>query len=365
MRAARRITPRIAPWVLTALLAAALPLAAQSRPQGAVSEEIQVNDVLLDALVTDRHDNVVLGLGKDDFVVTEDGRPVELNDVTFYSNRRFLESSQRAEELGIDPQAVPAERYFILFFQDQRQLLPRLVAQQLDAGRRARQWVETELLPNDYVAVVSYRYALKLYQDFTNDRDALARAIDEASQGRDPERYRPADEGAPSLFRNLSREKAKDVDRIYEALEVVGDAAGAVHGRKNLILFSIGFGEVDSFGFYRPDYRYYPDMVRALNDHNVAVYTIDLIPTSFGGNLPNLLSNSLSNLAADTGGRYYFNFISFLTPLEQIGQELNGYYLLSYTSRHPQGESGYQKVEVETRNPEFRIRTRQGYEYGA
>ena len=59
-----------------ALLAAALPIAAQEEPAGRFAERIRVTEVLLDVLVTDADGNVVVGLNADDFVVEEQGKPV-------------------------------------------------------------------------------------------------------------------------------------------------------------------------------------------------------------------------------------------------------------------------------------------------
>jgi VWFA-related protein len=106
-------------------------------------------------------------------------------------------------------------------------------------------------------------------------------------------------------------------------------------------------------------------MMEALNSNNVAVYAIDLIPTSRGGGAAGrTLNNSLSALATDTGGNYYINFTSFEAPLRKIAEDNGGYYLLSYSSRHPAGTSGYQKVDVRAINPEFQVRARRGYLYG-
>lgn len=344
--------------------------AAQDEPPTPEFEErLEVTEVLLDVLVTDRRGNVVLGLDEDDFVVEEDGEPVELSAVTFYSNRRFLESAERAEELGIDPGTVPTDRHFILFFHDQRHLLPRITAQLLDAGRRAEQWVRSELLPNDRVAVVGYGHKLKIFQDFTTDEQALTKAIEQAVRGVEPEPWpsRREETEGPSLLANLpSADRIRSLSaRFYGAMEVLAAAAEGIPGRKNLILFSLGFGEVSTFGFYTPDSRYYRPMVRALNHANVAVYSIDLISIDPGSSLrDNVFANSLSDLSSATGGRYYFNHVNFLTPLEQVAEDNSGYYLLAYRSRHPEGESGYQKVTVDTVNPELRVRAREGYEWG-
>jgi hypothetical protein len=73
----------------------------------------------------------------------------------------------------------------------------------------------------------------------------------------------------------------------------------------------------------------------------------------------------MNQIANETGGKYFFNTVSFLTPLRQISEETSGYYLISYRATHPAGERGFQEVDVKTRNPEFRVRAREGYVFGA
>ncbi|MFP5285937.1 MAG: VWA domain-containing protein, partial [Thermoanaerobaculia bacterium] len=269
---------------------------------------------------------------------------------------------------GIRADQVPEDRFFILFFDDQKdtaQDAPELLRQQLDAGKRAKGWVEGELLPNDWVAVASYDTKLKVQQDFTRDKRALINAIDAAMKGKDPEGNYPSRISAegPSLLRNLpkGKELRKKTATIYEALQQLSEASGYIRARKNLMLFTYGLpGRVDSFGQYIPDRRYFEPTVQSLNDNNVAAYMIDLTPAG----TEHTLSDSLNKMAADTGGRYFFNFVNFSTPLDQIAQENSGYYLLSYINERPEGSKGYQKVEVTVKNPEFRVRTREGYEYG-
>jgi hypothetical protein len=101
-------------------------------------------------------------------------------------------------------------------------------------------------------------------------------------------------------------------------------------------------------------------MEEALNDHNVAVYAIDLTPA---GTIHGQ-AQFLSQLASGTGGIYYENIVSFLTPLRRISEENSGYYLLSYQSEHPAAEAGFQKVTVRARDSAVKIRARKGYRYG-
>ncbi|HVT59793.1 MAG TPA: VWA domain-containing protein [Thermoanaerobaculia bacterium] len=356
----------LAPAVSAAQPAAAPPA---PEPQTRFGEKIEVREVLIDALVTDRKGNVIIGLGKNDFVVRENGKPVELTGVTFYSNRRLLESSDAVAKKRINVDQVPEDRYFILLFDDQKGNAadaPVLLAQQLEAGRRAREWVSRDLLPNDWVAVASYDYKLKIHQDFTHDRKLLQQAVDEAVKGKETEDNWPSRQAAhsgPTLLVGLptGRELRDRTATIYQALQTLAGAAGKIVGRKNLLLFTIGFGQINPLRQYQPDLRYYPPMMEALNTANTAVYTIDLWPA--GSN--HTLSDAMNQLANETGGKYFFNFVNFLTPLEQTSKENSGYYLLSYKSEHPAGASGFQEVEVRTTNPELQVRTRKGYSYGA
>lgn len=363
-------TRTIALGLALAALAAAAPLARAQEPAAETpfTGEVTVSEVLLDVLVTDRQGNVIIGLTPEDFVVTENGEPVEVADVTFYSNRNLLEP---AAAVPGDIDTARQNRYFILFFHEQQRASAdnpqlRLLQRQLEAAREARRWVREEMLLDDWVAVVSYDVKLKVHQDFTRDKRELERAVTDASKGKDPGANWPSripDTGGPSLRAHLpqGRELRDETTRIYDAFEVLAEAAGNFIGRKNLVFFSTGFGDTGGFGLYKPDPRFYPEMVRALNDNNVAVYSVDLMPAEV---IDHTFAYGLHQLADETGGVYYQNFVNFITPLQQVTRENSGYYLLSYRSTRPAGSSGYQKVEVDTRNREFKVRAREGYLYG-
>lgn len=355
------------------LLAAAAGGQSPAAPAAAFAGEVGVTEVLLDALVTDRDGSVILGLGPGDFRVTEEGRPVALSGVAFYSNRRYLDAAGAAK-LGVDSGAVPDRRYFVLFFDDQSGHnldAPGVLQRQLRAGQDAERWLAAGLEPGDLVAVASFDYKLKLHADFTADRTALAAAVRAAIRGEEgrldwPARRTVAGD-APSLAATLpAGEALRDATpRIYDALRVLADAAAAIPGRKNLLFYSIGFGDVERLGGlpqgrYVRDQRFYPPMMQALNGANVAVYSVDLTPPERG----NDFQDALQDIAADTGGRLFYHLQGFARPLEEVARETNGYYLLAYRSERPAGSSGYQKVEVALANPEFRITARRGYRFG-
>ncbi len=382
----RRLTQSVVGAI--ALVALLLPAAApaQDEPASQFGEQINVTEVLLDVLVTDDKGNVILGLEPSDFIVEEKGAPVSLNSATFYSNRRFVDSADLAERLGVERGQVPVDRFFILFFEETRHFNPAFTAYQLEAIRMVKKWVYSELLPNDWVAVVGWDARLSVYQDFTTDNEKIVRALNQLAKGKRPGdlwESRVATHEGPSLAKNLPRgdELRRASKRMFAALETVGEAAGYITGRKNLLLFTIGLGETDVGGditqagvvgdtptTYTPDSRYYAPMMEQLNDNNVAVYSISVLRDDSDLN-PDIaeLQNGLSVLSNDTGGRYFFNFINFRDPLHQIAEDNNGYYLLSYRSEYTldeKDEEDYRQVSVKTVNPTFRVRARQGYKLG-
>lgn len=333
-----------------------------------VRETITVREVQLDVLVTDGKGDPVLGLGPSDFVIEEEGEPREITSVTFYGGLPEL----RAEG-GAQGTERRTDRYFILLYHDQAQAAPSLMAAQLDAGRWTKRWLEEGLEPNDQVAVLGYDVRLKVYEDFTRDRDRIAAAIDAAAVGRkEADRWREqeapvATVDSPSLLVNMPSGKtlAKQTRKLEQALELIGEAAEGIVGRKNLVLFSIGYGEIDeTFGFYTPDPRYYPDMEQALNTGNVAVYAVDLLGTARSDPGARRENDSLSTIASDTGGHYYSTFTNVATPLREVANDNVGYYLVSYRSDFPTGTNGYREVKVKTTDGKWKVRAREGYRYG-
>ena len=351
--------------VLALCLAAASPAQEEPLEEG-FGEELVVTEVLLDVLVTDKQDRIILGLGPDDFVVEEEGERVELRSLAFYSSKRLLDSHDVLRQQGLEIEVVPQDRHFVVFVQGRTSFGVEGLQRQLEAGREVHRWLAEVAQPADRVAVVAFNRGLEVHEDFTTDREALRQAIDAAVRGRAPGRIPPSRRRPPGddpAFASLpsGKELRRASRDIYRALGTVAGALAKVPGRKNLIFLGRGFGDIGTYGNYRPEPGRLNPMLDALNDANVAVYTLDLTPPEIEHNL----QLSLRNLAAATGGRFYWNQRPFSSALEEIDELTSGYYLLSYQSRRPADASGYQRVRVGTRSPEFRIQARQGYLFGS
>jgi len=356
----------LAVWICTASVTAQ----GQDEPETVIRERLEVTEVLLDVVVTDGSGNIIIGLKPEDFIIKDGDREVHAKAATFYSNRRFVDSGAVAERIGIATDEVVSDRYFIFFFHDQRFEEPDLTNNILDAVRWSKEWVRYESLANDWIAVLSYDASLRVHQDFTNNKESLLKALDSVAKSGRPDNNWPSRigevEGA-SLRQNLPQGKdlRKQTRRIYSALSTVADAAGYIVGRKNMLLFSVGFGELRPGGNYAPDARYWPPMMESMNDNNVAVYSISWVRNiAMETDVQSELANSLSLIAVETGGQYFGNFINFKEPLQRISEDNNGYYLLAYEAEYPAGEKGFREVEVRLEQPGFKIRARKGYGYG-
>lgn len=355
-----------------AVSAFTFPVAAQEQdaPETTIRERLEVTEVLLDVVVTDGSGNIIIGLKPEDFIITDGDREVPAKSAVFYSNRRYVDSGISAERLGVSADQVASDRYFIFFFHDQRFEDPNLTANILDAIRWSKDWVRYESLANDWIAVLSYDASLKVHQDFTNNKEDLLQALDSVAKSKSPENTWPSrieDAAGASLRRSLPQGKdlRKQTRRIYSALSTVAVASGDIVGRKNLLFFSVGFGQLREGGNYVPDSRYWAPMMESMNDNNVAAYAISWIKNlSQETASQGVLNNSLNLLAVDTGGLYFANFVNFKEPLSKINEDNNGYYLLSYDAEFPAGKKGFQEVQVRVDNPGFHIRARKGYSYG-
>ncbi|MEM1178127.1 MAG: VWA domain-containing protein [Acidobacteriota bacterium] len=359
------------------LLMFAGPIAAQDATQGEARNEsseaspagllqsfddlVEVSEVFVDVLATDAEGQVVRDLGADDFIVEEDGESVELTSVSYYSTRY---------EDGASETDVPSSRYLVFFLDDQSRFGNfgnRLMRQKLRAVRDAKKWVRDAMLPSDWMAVVSYDGDLRLHQDFTQDPELLQEALQRAAVGGKPKPFRPGRREALDRGRELEilslmptgPELEQASENIYSAMGLVGDSLGFLIGRKVMLLYTVGFG-VKKGRTTVPDERYYPALETVLNDHNIAVYPIDLTPSGLNPKHEDFLTR----LAEDTGGYYDPNFVGFFDPLQEVTSENFGYYLLTYRAERPSGEIGYQKLEVRAKDPSITVRARTGYRYG-
>lgn len=351
--------------ILSLLLAASAALA-QTPPQTetiqqpAFGEKVEVNTVLIDAIVTDPQGNQILGLDKDDFLVSEDGKPQSLDSLDYYTSRRLLNSTEANAPFKVEQ--LHEERYIVFFFDkpEGAALFSRIAL----ARSAVNDFLDNQMTGSDRVAIVGHDVRLKVYSDFTADKAQLRKALAEVARFGLGLKNPQADNGSPSILRNIDRDAMiNKTGTTYEALTQLADALQPIRARKNLVLFSPGIrepGEQSRGGVPLDRSRFYEPMIEALNEANVTVYAMNLMD-----NPPSapVFHQTLESLARETNGEYYRYAVTYNGPIKQVAKASAGYYLLSY--RTNKTGRGYQKVTVTVKNhPEFKVAARAGYTYG-
>lgn len=336
------------------------PLFAQEGdPAERFESRITVREMLLDVVVTDRDGRAVPGLGAEDFIVREGGAGRELVSVAFKGHLRAPEPGEPTWSYDLGPGVAatpdPEPRYFVFFFHD----LMRpdwqtfgVQTQQMVASIFARRWIEEELEPGDFVAILSFDWKLKIQQDFTRDRAALAAALDAMMMREDPEKTAVVRRTGPPSIAGVLPDGAALRDRsrnIREALGVLSEALRWIDGRKQLLLFTIGAG-VSGPGAPPGE-----GLVEMINRANIDVYPIDLTPPD----VLHLQSVTLRAMARDTDGKYYWNG-GFEQALRDIDRRTNDYYQLA-VARPEDAPDELGEVVVETRDPALRITVRRRF----
>jgi len=343
---------------VTLLLAASTAVAQQQT--GKFGEKVDVNLVLLDAVVTDSRGNQILGLDKDDFVVKENGVAQPIDSVDYFTNRQLLNEPEQKAAFKVE--RVHDQRYFVFFFDKPNN--GATFFDRLSLARRAvKDFIRNQMKSTDLAAVVVHDVRLKVYSDFTSNKQQLERAVDAtATWGRGITTSNAASD-TPSILRADSSRMIDETGTVYEALQLLGDRLRPVRARKDIVLFSVGIlelGDEIRGGMVVSTSRYYEPMIRALNRADVTVYPVSLLEDP---GQPPFVHQALERIAADTNGQYFRYNTSFTPALKQIDKLSNGYYLISYYTK-PRNGNGFQKVDVAVKNPEFRVRARQGYSFG-
>ena len=352
--------------VILALAILALPTFGQEQvlanpPQ--FGEQIDVNAVLLDVIVTDRKGNHILGLDANDFVVKENGVEQTIDCVDYFTNRRLLD--QREEQAPFKVERVREDRYFVFFFDKPSD--PAVLFDQLTNARESvKKFLDQEMKEADLVAIVGHDVRLKVFSDFTNDKQQLTRALNDSTRFGRGIVDAPKGDG-PSILRGADKDDLiNSTGTVYEALDVLADSVRPIRARKNLVLFSPGIADRDEqvFGgeMLLNRSRHLDPALESLNAANVSVYGVQL---QRNADSTPFFHQRLEELSDSTGGRYFRLHVSFKPALEQIEHTNNGYYLVTYRSPHAKGQSGFQKVDVDVKNREFKVVARSGYQYGS
>jgi VWFA-related protein len=167
----------------TATFAFAAPPPAQPESFG---ESVDVNVVNVDVYVTDKNGRPVTGLRKEDFELREDGKRVEISNFEALTNAASSTQAKQPAAASAPaastpvPSAPAADPLHLVVYVDNFNIEP---AHRARALGQIRTFLDREIKPGDRVMVATYDLGgLHVRQPFTDDRAALARALDEVSR---------------------------------------------------------------------------------------------------------------------------------------------------------------------------------------
>jgi VWFA-related protein len=403
------------------------PGADASTPAPEVTFRVEVNYVEEDVRVVDRDGNFVRGLKRDDFQVTEDGKPQKVNtfgmvDIPLTPVRRPLFLGPDA--MPIEPDVASNEsvmdgRLYLLLLDDYH--TAPLRSQNVKA--LARRFVLEKLGPNDQAAVIPASGILKGSQDFTQNRRLLIEAIDNfvgqklpsagvtktESRSRDDANDRlqaGTDQPTPVTPENRFTEDPDGPERTYKAraalnsLRSIAEWMSAIQGRRKAIIYiseGVDYNLYDMFAGSRPDVFNFEnfnmiqqetwDTIQAASRSNVQIYPVDprgltsmaqenieisglpllgyhLGPETLNQELQTSQMN-LRQLAEETGGVAAVGTNDMNGAFNRIVQENSSYYVLGYYSSNEKRDGRLRAINVKVNGyPDAQVTYRKRYAAG-
>jgi VWFA-related protein len=379
----------------------------------------ELEQVTVDAVVTDKKGNPITDLVPGDFVITEDGKPQEI--VNFEAIKvPDAPVEKPAARPPVSTNRRPEDRTgrtFVLLFDDlqmtrfQGNIAKRAVAEFLTSGTREGDrvmlvatgggaWWSTRMMSGrDELITLLKRLDGRLIQDNAPDRMSDYEAMrihaynDIETAARVQRRFESlgvtmgSRQGRNSSFDVTSqdpyvRSRASDVyfqavtrNRVtLQVLKRLLESLQATKGRKSVILVSQGF-------IYDPNLLEFKDVVQASRRGNAAVYFLDTrglegLGTQFSAEFQAptdprdvgaaLLDQSLSSegsesIASDTGGFSVNNTNNLAKGIQRIASETQMYYLLGYIPTNAARDGRFRKIGVEVKRKGISVRARRGY----
>jgi VWFA-related protein len=330
----------------------------------------------------------VEGLTADDFVVTEDGVP---QDIAFVEYQRLdnLQPLPRIETLQVANVPKPSvavvpsivmpgiavppagdtrfrnRRLLILFFD----LADPYNAAQERMFTGASAYLDGQMTEADLVAILTYRGgAVRVKQDFTDDRRALANVLDVLANGEDADGDGELDfqDFSSAFGQNDGEFNVFTTDRKLAALQTAVMMLRPLPEQKSLVFFTTGLtlNGTDNMAQMRATTN---AAIRA----NVQIFPVDargLVAMAPLGNANQrspggigMFTGALAQqqvarlqrsqdtfyaLAKDTGGKALVDYNDLSLGIRQAAEAQTSYYILAFYSTHAANDGKFRRMEV-------------------
>jgi VWFA-related protein len=280
----------------------AAPAISGQDPQATIRTEVALVNVLFSAL--DRNNKIAAGLKTDDFMVFEDRQPQKIE---FFSEIGKGNDVPLTIALLIDTSGS--------------------VKNKLDFEiETATEFFKSVLRKSkDLALIIQFDSDVNLVQDFTDDMGKLSGALGSLTAG-----------NSTSLY-----------DAVYLAVE---EKLKTETGRKVIVVITDG---EDTASKLRKEVA-----IEAAQKGDVLIYGIG-VRGDFGANF-----GVLKKFSDETGGMFFSpraKFTEIQDAFRAIGEDLKGQYSLAYSSTNPKKDGTFRLIEVRSKQPGIKIRSRKGY----
>jgi VWFA-related protein len=414
------IQRKIAAFVLSGILlqgaAPSFSLAQQSQPQPSPPDSqsqsekrqtpIRVTSelVLANVVVRDKKGNLVRDLKKDDFTLYEDGKKQTISTFDF-ENVDELETAGAAEKTVTGEAAEPAapagvlkkstapvmnarDRRVVVLYFDFSAMEPDQIDRCVDA---AKKYINAQMRPADVVALVSLATSMHVDLDFTADKEKILSTLSSYSSD-SGQGFAQGDTGSAEGTAESGNSFTPD-DTDYNtfsadwkllALQSTMDALGKIQQKKSLIYFSNGISQTGTdnqsalrsatASAVKNNVSIYPVDVRGLQAfppggeaqnaslHGQSAYNGNAVLNDLSGNAAS--QETLATLAADTGGKAFFDTNDFSGVFSQVQKDTSAYYVLGFTSTNRLKDGHYRRLKVVVNRADVKLEFRPGYYAG-
>jgi len=370
---------------ILAVLLTAVMLPAQNASKAPPKFSVTTQLVTITLTAKDKDGNPILGLNAGDFVLTEDGKKQKIATCDYQkldNTPLAAVSAGKAEaaETGATPAlalstTIAAGKPGEIKYKDRRLLVLYFdmtgmpIQDQMRAQDSALQFVTTEMTAADTLAVMSFTSRVNLLQDFTSDRDLIAKAVKSLFIGEGSDLAATSDDASVTGAAYTADDTEFNIfnaDRKLVALQSAIKALGVLPEKKGLMYFSSGFtksgldNEAQMRATTNAAIRYnvslFPVDARGLSasvlsgDASKAPASASVAVGAAGlANFGKLQASqeTMHTLAVDTGGKELLDNNDLAAGIVQAQKEINDYYLLAYYSTNQELDGQYRRVKVE------------------
>jgi VWFA-related protein len=179
--------------------------------------------------------------------------------------------------------------------------------------------------------LLSFDSNIELLHDFTDDPDALTKAVRALKPG-----------GGTKMF-----------DAIHQVCQE--KLKGEVSSRKILILISDGDDNLSSESL--------ESTLEMAQRADVAIFAVSTNSSAFFGMSSPKNDKVLKKLADETGGRAFFplKIDELAQSFQDISQELRSQYSLAYRSNNVNRDGSFRSIKIDTDRRDLRVKARRGY----